>query len=110
MLVWFGLSAQSLAAVGASRRRLLLLGDVLAGRRAAARVKPALEVSLENADAALRNLHLRWTSACGEHALERAADDARPIGGLIETKNLHLCDLFALGRLIFLARRGVSDA
>ena len=43
----------TLAAVGASRRRLLLLGDVLAGRRASARVEPALQIAFEDADAAL---------------------------------------------------------
>ena len=43
----------TLAAVGASRRRLLLLGDVLAGRGASARVEPALQIAFEDTDAAL---------------------------------------------------------
>ena len=73
-----------------------------AGR--AARNEPMLEVDLEDADAALADLHLRWARPFGEHALQRAADDTRPICGLVKAEDLHMRDLVVLGR-----KRGRND-
>ena len=37
----------------------------------------------------------------GEQTFKRPANDARPVGGLIKTENLHVCDLVVVGRLVF---------
>ena len=92
------------AALRAHRSRRL----ALARRRTAARIEPTLEVGFENADAALRDLYFRRAGPFGEHALERSADNPRAVRGFVERENLHMCDLVALGRLVFEARRGTS--
>jgi hypothetical protein len=98
------------SAVGVPRSAAVLSGGVLPWGGAPARSEPALKVGLEDADAALADLHLLRARPFGEHALQRAADDTRPICGLIKAENLHVCDLVVLGRLVFFARRKTSYA
>jgi hypothetical protein len=70
------------AIVGLARKRPLLQRS-LASRGASTRIEPAVEIGFENADPALRDLHLSGPGPFGEQTLERAPDDARAKSGFV---------------------------